>query len=234
MRPYSIFIFSILIIGILASCKDDNTPPDPFAPVTDIDGNVYTVVKLGNQYWMKENLRVTRYRDGYLLPNRPNAWFPNVQYQGAYDDYNGDSLLLAQYGRLYNWYAVTNPRGLCPKGWRMPTEADWEELIDFLGGYNVAGGKLKDTSMLWEEPNIAANNFLGFSALPGGYRRYGTPLYFRMGQEAHFWSASETENNWEARFYLIPYKSAAIERRGELEHKGAGRSCRCIKESEEE
>ena len=104
--------------------------------VTDIDGNVYQTVQIGDQFWMAENLKVTHYQNGDEIPC-------NV--------YNDDPSNAAIYGRLYNWYAVDDERGICPEGWHVPSDdeadSEWQILVDYLGGGSVAGGKMKATTL---------------------------------------------------------------------------------------
>ena len=101
---------------------------------------------------------------------------------GAYCYYNNDSATYAAtYGKLYNWYAVNDPRGLAPAGWHVPSDAEWTELINCLGGEDVAGGKMKAVSALWYSPNTGATNSSGFTGLPGGYRFKRYPLFFGIG-----------------------------------------------------
>ncbi len=161
--------------------------------VKDIDGNTYRTIKIGEQWWMAENLKVTRYRNGDPIPNvtGESAWSGLTT--GAYCSYENDPANAETYGYLYNWYAVNDPRGLAPEGWHVPTDAEWKKLVEYLGGYAVAGGKLKDTgTTLWKESNTDATNESGFSALPGGYRHHGG--YFDIADYyAYLWSS--TENN---------------------------------------
>ncbi|MCU4177901.1 fibrobacter succinogenes major paralogous domain-containing protein, partial [Carboxylicivirga sp. N1Y90] len=126
----------------------------------------------GDQTWMAENLRVTRYRNGDALPNvtANDEW--SILAMGAYCNYNNTEALdtIATYGRLYNWYTVSDNRNIAPKGWRVATPDDWNILIDHLGGDAIAGGKLKEAGDLhWDSPN-EADNSSGFTAQPGGWR----------------------------------------------------------------
>jgi uncharacterized protein (TIGR02145 family) len=116
--------------------------------VTDIDGNVYQTVTLGGQVWMAENLKVTRYRNGDPIPcvNDASAW--SGLSTGAYCHYNNDFNNAAIYGRLYNWYAVSDSRNIAPGGWHVPTDTEWQTLVDLLGGSSVAGGKMKTTGTI--------------------------------------------------------------------------------------
>ncbi len=163
---------------------------------TDVDGNVYTVVEIGAQCWMGENLKVERYRDGASIPTglSNSAW--NATTSGAFSVYNNVAANKATYGLLYNWYAVDDSRGLCPTGWHVPTDAEWTELTDFLGGASVAGGQMKTTGTLsadtglWESPNGAATNSSGFSGLPGGGRNSFSG-YFNQGFYGFWWSSSD-------------------------------------------
>ena len=110
--------------------------------VTDIDGNVYKTAKIGNQWWMAENLRVTHYRNGDKIPNLSgDEEWDNAN--GAYCCYNNDSANIAKYGMLYNWFAVADSRNIAPEGWHVPTDEEWQVLVDYLGGAALAGGKLK-------------------------------------------------------------------------------------------
>jgi uncharacterized protein (TIGR02145 family) len=171
--------------------------------VQDIDGNTYNTVQIGTQCWTKENLRVTKYRDGTVIPldesggttgNGTGQTWGNRN-TGARTVYGHSAANLATYGYLYNWYTVNDIKGLCPSGWHVPSDSDWTTLTTYLGGESVAGGKMKVTgTTYWNNPNTGATNESGFSALPGGYRFIdGSFNYFR--NNAFFWSATEYGNN---------------------------------------
>ncbi|MBN1998490.1 fibrobacter succinogenes major paralogous domain-containing protein [candidate division KSB1 bacterium] len=169
--------------------------------VTDIDGNVYKTVKIGDQWWVAENLKVTHYRNGDPIPNvTGSSEWANLS-TGATCNYDNNESYVSTYGRLYNWYAVNDSRGLAPAGWHVPTDAEWKQLEMYLGmsqseadatGWRGTdeGGKLKETGTgHWASPNTGATNESGFSALPGGYR-FGGGTFYGIGFAAYFWSAS--------------------------------------------
>lgn len=146
-----------------SSCEKDDNTPDP-NKVTDIDGNVYNTVKIGDQTWMKENLKVTRFRNGDLIPSPGSTLVDPAVY--IYDNLPANNTV---YGKLYNWYAVSDARGICPTGWHVPSDAEIETLIDELDGEALAGGKLKESGTThWNTPNTGATNSSTFTALPGG------------------------------------------------------------------
>ena len=175
----------------------------PEAPsVTDIDGNVYPVVQIGDQCWMAANLKTTRYRDGSTIPNVTGntVWFQLNS--GAWCNYYNSPANDATYGKLYNWYAAANSN-ICPDGWHVPTDAEWQQLELALGmpagevnntGYRGAvqnvGGKMKTTS-LWNAPNTGATNESGFSSLPGGDREGFNGAFGNLGSNGRWWSGSE-------------------------------------------
>lgn len=194
--------------------------------VTDIDGNEYETVRIGNQLWMVENLRVTHYSNGDPVPNvrNDNEWASLET--GAYSIYMNFRLFARIYGALYNWYAVEDERGLCPAGWRVPDYNDWWELILSLDGKNVAGGKLKSTSRRWRRPNEGATNETGFNALPGGYR-YANGRFHYLGSYGDWWTSSAFDNSY-AWFKTIAYDGGDIEE-GTF-HMRNGLSVRCIKD----
>jgi uncharacterized protein (TIGR02145 family) len=168
--------------------------------LTDIDGNTYNTVIIGTQEWQKENLNVSKYTDGTVIPEvtDPTAW-ANLT-TGAWCYYNNDPANGAVYGKLYNWYAVagihdTDPitpnKTLAPSGLHVPTITEWSTLTTFLGGQSVAGGKMKSTgTSLWSNPNTGATNSSGFTGLPGGYRWYNG-VFSTIGNDASWWSSSE-------------------------------------------
>jgi uncharacterized protein (TIGR02145 family) len=162
--------------------------------VTDIDGNVYQTVKIGEQWWMAENLKVTHYRNGDAIPNvTDNTEWPNLS-TGAWCSYNNDAGNVSTYGLLYNWYTVADSRNIAPAGWHVPSDAEWQVLVDYLGGASVAGGKMKETGTThWYSPNTGATNENGFSALPGGCRNY-VGEFNTIGGLAYFWSFTESSS----------------------------------------
>ena len=174
---------------------------------TDIDGNNYSSVIIDTQEWTKENLNVSKYSDGTIIPQvtDPTEW-ANLT-TGAWCYYNNDPLNGDTYGKLYNWYAVagihdndpnTPNKSLAPADWHVPTDTEWTTLTNYLGGTSVAGGKMKATT-LWNSPNQDATDSIGFKGLPGGYRdRYLSSMFSSIGENAVWWSSSEYEkiNVW--------------------------------------
>ena len=201
--------------------------------VTDIEGNTYQTMKIGDQCWMAENLKVTHYRNGDPIPNftENSEWIRRTT--GAYCNYDNDDENVPVYGRLYNWYAVNDSRGIAPSGWHVPSDAEWQTLVDYLGGSSVAGGKMKTTGTieggdgLWYKPNSGATNESGFSALPGGYRYGGNGCFDLLGSLAYFWSSTEysSSNAWSRSLH---YSYSAVYRSYYLD-KSDGFLLRCVR-----
>lgn len=212
------------------SCGADkvHNPALSYGSMTDQAGNVYKTIVIGTQEWMAENLKTTVYSNGETIPNVTN----NSQWEkltnGAWSYYLHDSLFECPYGKLYNWYAVSDTRNVCPIGWHVPTDEEWTTLENYLGGSAVWQGKLKSIgTTYWQVPNSGATNESGFSGLPGGFR-IGSGNFSATKQIGSWWSA--TENN--------SYKKSAWTRglgyyvnqisRG-FSDKEIGLSIRCIK-----
>ncbi|MHC1776856.1 MAG: FISUMP domain-containing protein [Lentimicrobium sp.] len=172
----------------------------PGGGVNDFDGNSYTSVILGSQEWMAENLIVTHYRNGEIIPNiTGNSW--NSLTSGAYCWYNNDEATYKNtYGALYNWYTVVDSRNLCPNGWKIPDIEDWTELSTFLGGTDVAGGKMKSTRTApdphprYDLPNAGATNISGFTGFPGGYR-LNNGIFEEIGRSGYWWNSTVDNSN---------------------------------------
>lgn len=197
--------------------------------VTDIDGNVYKTVKIGTQEWMAENLTVERYRNGdrILTIDEKNK---TSQFDiGAWCYYDNNAENGKTYGKLYDWDAVNDSRGLAPEGWHIPSDAEWAELINFLGGENAAGGKLKAAS-LWQKPNSGANDEYGFCALPGGFLSYRLD-FFSLGESCSFWSSTKANDKLDIRAWCrqLFYNKTSIER-SDL-YKSECQSVRCVKDT---
>jgi uncharacterized protein (TIGR02145 family) len=203
-------------------------PACPATTVTDIDGNVYQTVTIGTQVWMKEDLRVTHYRNGDSIPNVTDNTAWTAQTAGAYCEYNNSLSNAATYGRLYNWYAVSDSRIIAPAGWHVASDAEWQMLSDSLGGSVVAGGKLKEAGTThWTSPNTGATNESGFTALPGGYRGINNGTFFQLGSCTYFWSS--TGYNSDMAWLRCLFSSFSDLYRGGI-YKGNGFSVRCVKD----
>jgi uncharacterized protein (TIGR02145 family) len=157
--------------------------------IRDVDGNVYKAVRIGEQTWMAENLKTTRFNDGSVIQLvSKNSLWSNLTTPG-YCWYDKDIINKNVYGNLYNWYAVNSGK-LCPAGWHVPTDEEWTTLTTFLGGINAAGCKLKETgNSHWIDNTFEATNETGFTALPGGYR-FDTGVFAASGSSGYWWSAT--------------------------------------------
>ena len=195
---YAVLLLALMFVGVATPSmaqKVDTTGPVPqLESVEDIDGNRYDIVKIGSQFWFKSNLKVSKYRNGESIPTGLNNSDWKNTTSGAYAVYNNDTKNESLYGKLYNHYAVTNSRGLCPTGWHVPTDEEWTTLQNQLGGSRAAGGAIKSkatqpTTGGWASPNTGATNSSGFTALPGGLRNF-TGDFNNMSNCGYWWSSS--------------------------------------------
>ena len=195
--------------------------------ITDIDSNVYNVVAIGNQCWTKDNMKVSRYRNGESIPIMiNNAGWESIT-SGLRCWYANDSTSYEiPYGNSYNWYAAVDERGLCPLGWHVPSDAEWSTLTDYLGGENQAGGKMKSTgTTYWETPNTGSTFESGFSAFPAGFR-YNDGGFDGNRVFAFFWSATEYEAS--ARYRSLRFNVSSVFRL--IDSKSFGASVRCLRD----
>ncbi|MBC7605653.1 MAG: fibrobacter succinogenes major paralogous domain-containing protein [Burkholderiales bacterium] len=224
MRKYYFTITSILFIVFgLSSCSNEDAKTQnqvasrPSVPITNSE------VQIGIQIWMAKNLNVSRYRNGDIIPQVNNQTQWQTMTTGAwryYEDVTANGLV---YGKLYNWYAVSDPRGLAPQGWHIPSVTEWITLSTFLGGDAMAGGKMKATT-LWNSPNLGASNISGFTGFPGGYFQ---GITFAYRGDFGFWWSTSAYNSSSAYNYCLgaAEESAFFTNNG----KYFGCSARCIK-----
>ncbi|MBI9069559.1 MAG: Ig-like domain-containing protein [Salinivirgaceae bacterium] len=217
----------------------------------DIDGNSYNFVRIGNQVWMQENLKVTHYDDagvqGAAIPffdNTQNEEFgaldDNISAKGfGYSDEISGNESGQIYGAVYTWGAAmgddesstSNPssvQGICPHGWHLPSEAEWTELVSYLGGSEVANNKMQSTSNLWDNLGANGTNESGFSGLPGGLRQNNTGNYSNATNGAHFWSATMDDNAYYSMKLSLNSYSGSIEPARYL--MSTGISVRCVRD----
>ena len=194
----------------------------------EMDGYTYSVVEIGDQCWFAENLRTTTYADGTGISEVTDgvAWGELIV--GARCDYNNDASNVATYGRLYNWYAVVNARGLCPSGWHVPTDGEWTQLEDYItsqGFDGTEGTALKSTSG-WNSGSNGTDDF-GFSALPGGFRAHDDGSFLSAGYAGYWWSSSPNGPfAWHRLLGILP----AIG--GSSNYPRYGFSVRCLRDAE--
>jgi uncharacterized protein (TIGR02145 family) len=229
----------MLISLLLISCGDDkSTTPAKPTTVTDIDGNVYKIVTIGSQVWMKENLKVTHYRNGDSIVNVLDLNIWAALSTGAYCNYDNDTAIAAVYGRLYNWYAIADSRNIAPEGWHVATNEDWKQLeisigisaatTDSLGNHGTdEAGKLKDVDTThWRSPNTGATNESGFTALPSGGRDVAVD-FLALYECCFFWSSTE-HNADQALYRTMWYDESYLS--CDPESKKEGFSIRCVRD----
>ncbi len=242
-------LFSVIIVMLLSCGNPSTTDDDPdweTGTVTDVDGNTYQTVKIGNQWWLAENLRVTHNNDGKPIPHVKDSveWVACTTGTAAYCYYDNDSASNAdKYGVLYNWYAV-NTGKLAPTGWHVPTDAEWDTLQNYLiaNGYNWDGtttynkiGKSMAAKTDWTLSNdegvigndLSSNNSSGFSALPGGFRSYYDGDFGFVRNNCDLWSATECDAT-DAYYRSLDYNYFYLYR-GE-ENKEYGSSVRLVQD----
>ncbi|MBX2977966.1 MAG: hypothetical protein KF905_01615 [Flavobacteriales bacterium] len=214
----------------------------PEAPtVTDFDGNMYPVVRIGDQCWMGGNLRTTRYSDGSSIPNvTGNTEWRNLN-TGAWCNYENNASNGTIHGKLYNWFTAVDPRGVCPLGWHVPTDAEWQQLESALGvpanelnspgvrgEIQNVGGMMKTTSA-WNAPNAGATNESGFSGLPAGARDgFSEGTFYNLGDYGYWWSSSEHDTPNYARYRRLSSVNAGIGHYGY--YKRSGYCIRCVQD----
>lgn len=199
----------------------------------DQDVNTYKTVKFGNQVWMVENLNVSHFRNGDpILEVKTNEEWTKAGIEGkpVWCYYDNDPANGKKFGKLYNWFAVNDPRGLAPAGWHIPSDGEWTQLANHIGGKSVAGGKMKSKGTiqagtgLYKYPNTDATNESGFTGLPGGYRHY-TGEFHDVG-DAGYWWTSEQYNTYYAWYRQLHYYYGMISR--SYFKKRYGFSVRCL------
>jgi uncharacterized protein (TIGR02145 family) len=184
----------------------------------------FKTVKIGNQVWMAENLDVATYRNGDVIPQvqDDDAWVNLTT--GVWCYFDNDASNGTKSGKLYNWYAVNDPRGLAPNGYHIPTDAEWTQLSDYLGGDEEAGTKMKSTSGWVENGN--GTNSSGFSGLPGGLR-INNGSFYNIGKNGAWWSSTEP-NAGTAWYRNLYYNDGNVYRYNY--YKNYGFSVRCLRD----
>lgn len=238
--------FVIAAAILMMGCKKDdpepapspNSPTQPVQP-TDADGNVYGTIQIGAQVWMTENLRTTKFRNGTDILHIPVATEWDDEQVGAWCYYQNDDNNDPAYGRLYNWYAVNDPAGLCPTGWHVPSDEEWKEMELYLGmwevmveewgfrglGLDIAGKLMKDDG--WIAPLAATiTNETGFNGLPSGGRLFHG-AYVSVGTQAWWWTSS-VSGPYEAIMRGLMNESDGVYRIGTQKYTGA--CIRCIRD----
>jgi uncharacterized protein (TIGR02145 family) len=199
-----------------------------YGTVDDIDGNIYKTIQIGEQTWMAENLKSTKFNDGESIPLVTDNAKWGSQLTPGYSWYNNDPVSYKDiYGALYNWYTAAS-RKLCPAGWRVPDSNDYNVLYNYLGADSVVGSRMKEIGYThWLSPNNGANNSSGFTGLPGGVRR-ADGLFVNLHFISNWWTTSEAQdpgvaisaylNSDITNLYLLDYSTKSL-----------GSSVRCIK-----
>ena len=238
LRIYQLILLGILVM-LFSSCRKDTGGPNiATTTVKDVDGNEYGAMTIGDQTWLTSNLRVGSYNDGYPLQSNLVEGYQWASAMDAFCIYNPSYIdgldseveVADAYGYLYNWAAVTNSKKLCPAGFRVPSVEDWDELVAFLGGEDIAGGKLKskrtapNSHPYWESPNTGATDSYGFKALPSGYRT-SLGLYDDVGYYAQWWTSTEYNADL-AHTYYASYSDAGLY--SGYGRKRAGYAVRCM------
>ena len=197
--------------------------------VTDIDGNTYTSIIVGDMEWTVENLRVSKFNNGDAIPyvSMGSSWAGTTT--SAYAYYNNDPTYNLIYGKWYNWYTVDDSRGLCPTGWHVATNQEWSDLEVMLGGISLAGGILKSTSSLWLSSSYPGSDAIGFKAEPNGFAN-NNGNSDQMTNHAWFWTSTGFDSNSSYFRALEASTSNMPDWHGRRYNPSSGMACRCVKD----
>lgn len=222
-----------VLAGLPHTCGTANihNPTKTYGTMTDQQGNTYKTIVIGTQEWMAENLKTTVYRNGNTIPTIASGATWDYTITGAYALPNGNSGLDCPYGKLYNHFAVTDSRNLCPTGWHVPTIGEWNTLINFLGGGAVAGRRMKTTSLWTFYTNeFSGTNESGFSGLPAGARTDNEGAYMAIDQLGLYWSWDNSDQlpDIAGKGVRMSYDAAAINTTEAIKQQGY--SVRCVKD----
>lgn len=243
-------LISIVFLISFTACVDTKFPASTdnqivfndtltYDTLIDVDGNAYHAIQIGDQTWMASNLKVTKYRNGDLIPTTSASKNINSKDEPKYQwAYKGDEKNVMKYGRLYTWYAITDARNIAPEGWHVATAADWKILEDYVAenpGTSQLLVKALAGTTDWKTDetfdaignNLSINNFTGFTALPGG-RRYPDGTCNGLEQFGYFWTdlASDSEN---AHYRILGYCNSQMYKN--TISKKYGFSVRCVKDN---
>ena len=236
-----------LNIGTLIACGQNGVPfhlnPDlSYGTVSDVEGNQYATIQIGEQEWMAENLRTSSYSNGDPIENVPewNDWWPLTT--GGWVYYENSPQYNFPFGKLYNWYAVSDTRGVCPSGWHVPTDDEWKELETSLGmpaldldgiidrgSEENVGGKMKSIGeSLWIDENVGGTNESGFSAAGSGRRGDVTGDYVGLGESEYWWTSSSEDGALVAWARSVSNYQSGVNRI--YPHKRETASVRCVRD----
>ena len=213
------FLLCLILIGNVLAVRSQGI-------VRDRDGNMYKTLRIKNQTWMAENLIVSHYRNGEAIPEAKSSadWERfNENRTGCWCYYEFNTLNGRKYGKLYNWFAVNDPRGLAPKGWHIPKDVEWLVFTDYTGSEIRPGKRMKTTSGWGEDNYCNGNNVTEFSGLPGGTRTVG--VFSGIGLIGSWWCSTESEINF-ARIRSLASNSDDLWLNVAL--KQCGNSVRCV------
>ncbi|TVQ89869.1 MAG: hypothetical protein EA393_06445 [Bacteroidetes bacterium] len=234
----------------------DGLPCPGFPTVSDADGNLYNTVKIGNQCWIKENLRTSKYSNGNpILTGLSESEWQNTT-SGAYaifdhehpmaEGIDSPEQMASLYGKLYNWHAVNDSRGLCPAGWHVPTDSEWNTLTTYVGSINSSniGNQLKscrqlnsplgeecdvtDHPMWYEHSTHHGTDDFGFLGYPAGMREYLGGTFSFLGFSGYWWSSTQDDSGFYAWYRDLFFNSGSMQ--STLSFKNIGISVRCIKD----
>jgi uncharacterized protein (TIGR02145 family) len=201
LRPVAVGVLAVVLASACINLDLPQAPPapPPLRSATDVDGNIYATVVIGNQEWMASNLKATRYRDGTPIALMEDAGTWASTRTGSYSWYDNDIANKDVYGALYNWYVIQylqvfgNIDDICPTNFYLPSRGVFEGLADALGGSMVASGALKEAGTShWDSPNTGATNQSGFTALPAG-NRDSSGSFVAKGQSGSWWTSDDTD-----------------------------------------
>jgi uncharacterized protein (TIGR02145 family) len=228
MKALRYSLVFLVILTFISCVEEDSTSSNTNLSRIRNPINVSEVL-IGNQIWMTKNLNVSRYRNGDPIPQVTDRAQWEQLTTGAWCYFVNDSAYGSIYGKLYNWYAVNDPRGLAPIGYHIPSDSEWTTLTNFLGGQAVAGGKMKANSSLWLAPNVGVTASNVFMGLPGGFRtNAGDNDFVAAITSGWWWSSTASESVGFGNFLSLSHSQSNVVRAATFNRSGL--SVRCIKD----